>query len=95
MRFENAIKCASISVCLVLTGCTWVTEQVVDNKAGFPATEIASDMKKTSDEYEEEQHRERVEELSRDYEEFLRSQEALSDSEETAEQSVIIKRERD
>ena len=52
-------------------------------------------MKKTSDEYEEERHRERVEELSKDYEEFLRSQETLSDSEETAEQSVIIKRDRD
>ncbi len=94
MRFRYALKFATISFCLVLTGCTWLTEQVVDHKAGFPASEIASDVKKTSDEYEEEKHRERVEELSRDYEEFLRSQETLGDSEDTAQQSVIIKRER-
>ena len=77
---------------LMMGGCAWAAEQVVDNAAGFPATELATDVKKTSDEYEEEKHEERVEELNEDYDEFLRSKEAVNDSEETEEQSVVIKR---
>lgn len=48
------------------TGCApWVND----------AIHLAEDVKKTSDEYKQEKHEERVEELNREYEEFLRSQE--------------------
>ena len=75
---------------LMLGGCVWVAEQVVDNAAGFPATELAADIKKTSDDYEEKKHEERVEGLNKEYDEFLRSKEAAVDSDEGAEQSVVI-----
>ena len=80
---------------LCSAGCAWVAEQVVDNAAGFPATEVASDIKKTSDEYEEEEHQKSVEELNEDYEEFLRTKEAVDNIEEKEGLSVVIIREQD
>ena len=96
MTATTRSKISLFSAFLLLSaGCVWVTEQVVDNAVGFPATEVASDVKRASDEYEEEKHQERVEELNEDYEEFLRSKDAVNDCEKTDEQSVVITQKRD
>ena len=57
--------------------------------------DLVSDVRKTSAEIKEEKHEESVEELNKEYEEFLRSREAADDNQETAEQSIVIRRERD
>jgi len=63
---------------------------IVDSAAGLPASHVISDVKKTSDEYGEEKHEERVDELSREYEEFLRSREAGEADQESEGRSVVI-----
>ena len=78
---------------LALAGCGWMGKSVVDQAAGFPASNVITDVKATSDEYEQEKHEERVEELSKEYEEFLRSRDKAGTAEEAAERSVIIRQE--
>ena len=68
----------------LLSGCApWVND----------AIDLAQDVKKTSDEYEQEKHEERVEELNREYEEFLQSQGEVETDKEEAEQSIVIMKE--
>ena len=65
----------------LLSGCApWVND----------AIDLAQDVKKTSDEYEQEKHEERVEELNREYEEFLKSTGKPGTDDEESEQSIVI-----
>ena len=77
--------------CLLFVSCATVRDSVVDHVAGFPASQVISDVKSTSDENEKELQEERVEELNQEYEEFLRSRET-DDARPESKQSVIIKR---
>ena len=61
---------------LLLAGCSVVRDWIVDDAAGFPASDLIEDVRSTLSEYEEEQHEQRVEELNSEYEEFVRSKEA-------------------
>ncbi len=54
------------------------------------ALRVAQDAKNTSDEYDQEIHEERVEELNREYDEFLQSQGQVGTDEDEAEQSIMI-----
>ncbi len=93
MNMNTAFKALFGLSFFFLASCSWTRDQVVDHAAGFPASHVISDVKSTSDEYKQEKHEERVEELNSDYEAFLRSQETVAAGEEAAEQSVIIKQE--
>ena len=78
------------SICLaglLLSSCSWI----VDEAAGFPASHVISGVKETSSEIKEEKHNERVEELNREYEEFLRSRDAPPGNQAEKEQSIVIK----
>ena len=88
-------KALAVSSLLVLAGCGWMAEQALDHAAGFPASDVILDVKETSDEYEQEKHEERVEELNKDYEEFLRSRDAVGTEDEATEQSVVIQQQND
>ena len=93
MEARATFNISFLSICvLTLGGCAGVAEHVVDNAAGFPATDLATDVKKTSDEYEQEKHEERVEELNQEYEEFMRSQGKPVTDDEESEQSIVIKK---
>ena len=66
---------------VVLSGCApWVND----------AIHLGRDVKKTSDEYKQEQHEERVEELNQEYEDFLGSPEKPETDDEDSEQSIVI-----
>jgi len=68
----------------LLSGCApWVNDVI----------HLAEDVKETSDEYEQEKHEERVEELNREYEEFLESQGEFETDKDEAEQSIVIMKE--
>lgn len=65
----------------VLSGCApWVNDAIY----------LAEDVKNASDEYEQEQHEERVEEFNQEYEEYLRSKDEPGTNDEEAEQSIVI-----
>ena len=65
----------------LLSGCApWVND----------AIHLAEDVKKTSDEYKQEKHEERVEELNQEYEEFLKSPGKPGTDDEESEQSIVI-----
>lgn len=89
------LKATIFSSLFLLAGCGWMGGQVLDNVAGMPASDVISDVKKTSGEYGQEKHEERVEELNREYEEFLRSRDTFGTEEEEAEQSVVIQQPND
>ncbi len=74
-----AATLAGLSIVL-LSGCTGL----------FEAVYVAQDMKETSDEYEQEQHEERVDELNEEYEEFLKSQDKAGSDDEESGQSIVI-----
>ena len=73
--------------CVSLVGCSVVRDSVVDQAAGFPASHVISDVASTSSEYREERRQERVDELDREYQEFIRSRET---GEAPAEQQSIM-----
>ena len=79
--------------CICFVSCAALRDPVVDSVAGFPASALISDVKSAVDEHEEEKQKERVDELSQEYEEFLRSQETDEAQQEETKQSVVIKRE--
>ncbi len=54
------------------------------------AIHLARDVKNTSDEYKQEKHEERVEELDQEYKEFLKSQGKPGTDDEEPEQSIVI-----
>ncbi|MEO1407274.1 MAG: hypothetical protein AAFV54_12410, partial [Pseudomonadota bacterium] len=65
--FLSPRSVAAAVLVLASTGCTWVTEQVVDNVVGVPASDLVRDVKKTADEYDEDSQQQRTDELQRDY----------------------------
>jgi len=65
---------------ILLSGCIGLFESVY----------VARDAKKTSDEYEQEKHEERVEDLNKEYEEFVKSQGEAGADDEESEQSIVI-----
>ena len=77
--------------CLVLAGCAWMRDAVIDQAAGFPASHVISDIKSTSEEYDREKQEERVEELNKEYTEFSRVRESAGNQEQESKQSVVIK----
>ena len=82
MDMNKRIAAATLSglSIFLLSGCTGL----------FEAAHVARDVKKTSDEYEQEKHEERVEDLDKEYEAFVKSQgEAGTDNDES-EQSIVI-----
>ena len=81
--------------CMLLASCAGLRDSAVDQAAGFPASVVISDVTSTSKEYAEEKHQERAEELSNEYEEFLRSQEDSDVREEEQQRSVVMKRKDD
>ncbi len=72
-----------------LTGCVGLAESFIDHKADFPATHVAKDFKKATDEHSDDRQQERVDELSADYDAFLQSQDTDNDARE--KRSVILK----
>jgi len=84
-----------VSGLLGLAGCGWMAGGVLDQVAGIPVSDVISDVKTTSDEYAQEKHEERVDELSQDYEEFLRSRDTIEGAEKEAEQSIVIQQQND
>ena len=50
---------------------------------------LAGDMKDTVDEYNQEQHEERVEELNKEYEEFLKSKDKSETNDDESGQSIM------
>jgi hypothetical protein len=81
MDMNKRITAATLSglSLVLLTGC-----------AELSAMYVARDMKKASDEHEQEKHEERVEELNKEYEEFLKSQGKAGTDDEESEQSIVI-----
>lgn len=90
MRIRIVLKTAIVSGALLFAGCGWMGSELIDHAAGIPVSDVISDVKETSGEYGQEKHEERVEELSREYEEFLRSRDTVVTQEEAIEQSVVI-----
>ena len=90
-------KATSVLLLLVTAsfaiGCAGLRDGIVDSAAGFPASDLAKDVKRTSDEYNQQRRDENAEELSREYEEFLRSQEGDTDDEPP--RSVVITKDDD
>lgn len=80
----------SIALLSLLTGCGWVAANVADNVAGVPISDVATDVKSTSDEYRDEKKQERVQELSDDYEEFLRSKETPGEPGDDEQKSILV-----
>ena len=82
MGINKPIAAATLTALSVvlLSGCTGVLE----------AAYVARDMKKTSDEYEQEKQEERVDKLNKDYEEFLTSQGKVGGEDETSDQPIVI-----
>ena len=74
-----AFAISALSVVL-LSGCA----------ALFDGMYLARDVKKTSDEYRQEKHEERVDELNTEYQEFLESQGRAESDDKESEQSVVI-----
>lgn len=63
-----------------LSGCApWVND----------AIHLAEDVKKTSAEYKQEKHKERVEELDTEYEKFLQSQGKPEPDDNESEESIV------
>ncbi|MGB5335223.1 MAG: hypothetical protein WBN07_06360 [Woeseiaceae bacterium] len=79
----------------LLASCAWMRDSIVDQAAGFPASHVISDVKSASDEYQQEKHDARVDELNSEYEEFLRSRETVGMEDEAEKRSVVIKQEND
>jgi hypothetical protein len=85
----------TILVCLIvliLSGCSIVRDWIVDDAAGLPVSDLIEDVRSSSSEYEEEQHEKRVEELSSEYEDFVRSKEA--GEVQTTEPVSLVKKKR-
>ena len=95
MRFGIVLKTAIVSGPLLLAGCGWMGGALIDNAAGIPVSDMISDVKETADEYGQEKQEERVDELSREYEEFLRSRDTVVTQENATEQSVVIQQQDD
>ena len=87
MKVRTAFNVTVCLACVLLVGCSWA----VDQAAGFPASHVIKDVKKTSVEIKEEEHQERVEEIDKEFAEYLRSRDTADDSQEEAEESVVIK----
>ena len=78
-----------MAVCLfsvLLFGCAFVVDSVAD----FPVSEVVSDVASTTSEYRKEKQEQRVDELSEDYEEFVRSQPGGSVQSEASTQSILV-----
>lgn len=95
MRMKSAFKALFGLSFFLLASCAWMRDQVVDSVAGFPASDVISDVKSTSDEYEQEKHEERVEKFNKEHEELLRARATVGTEEQETEQSVIIKKKKD
>lgn len=89
MKMRMAFNCLVFLILSVLAGCAWV-RNVVDQAAGFPVLHVFSDVKNTANEIQEEKQEERVEELSAEYEEFVRTRDAVGVPQDTPEKSVLI-----
>jgi hypothetical protein len=85
IRFLRVLACLSIAG---LAGCAVVQDTIISSMLGFPASHAVRDIHATSREYGEEQHKKRVEELSRDYEAFVRSRKAC-DVNSTNRMSIV------
>ena len=80
---NNRIAAAALSglSIVMLNGCApWVNDVI----------HLGQDVKKTSDEYVQEKHEERVEDLNQEYEEFLKSPSKTETDDEEAKQSIVI-----
>jgi hypothetical protein len=91
MKVPRLLGVPACLALLLMASCETVRDSAIDQAAGFPASSLIHDVKETSDAYDEQKQNESVEELSREYEEFLRSRGAGDEKKQTAEQSVIIK----
>lgn len=82
MNMNKRIAAATVSALSIVlfSGCTGLLE----------AAYVARDMKKASNEYEREQHEERVARLNRDYEEFRNSQDKVEGDDEASGQSIVM-----
>ena len=82
MSMNKRIAAATVSALSIVlfSGCTGILE----------AAYVARDMKKASNEYEQEQHEERVDKLNRDYEEFRNSQDKVEGDDEAPDRSIVM-----
>ncbi len=86
-----AVGLIGLSMAL-LTSCAGLRVTFIERPGGYPASQAARDRELMSEEYErkkQEKHEERVDELSRAYEEFLKSQGTIVPPAEEAEQSAV------
>ena len=65
---------------VLMSGCTGLSVAIY----------LTRDVKETSDEYEQEKHEERVDQLNKEYEEFLKSQDAAGGDDAESDQSIVI-----
>jgi len=77
-------------VLVLLGGCAGLRDSVIDQAAGFPASHVISGVRETSAEYKEEQHQERAEALSSEYEAFLKEKEAADKAQEDNSRSIML-----
>lgn len=94
-RIKMIFRAIVVAGFLSVAGCGWMAGGVLDQVAGIPVSNVISDVKTTSDEYAQEKHEERVDELSREYEEFLRSRDTIEGAEKETEQSIVIQQQID
>jgi hypothetical protein len=95
MKLTRLLSVPACLALLLLAGCASVRDSVIDQAAGAPASSLIEDVRKTSGDHDAQRQDERVDELSGEYEEFLRSRDAGDGKKETPEQSVIIERNSD
>ena len=90
MRRRTAFTALVCSTCFALPGCAWVGG-VLDEVTGLPVFHVFSDIKDTAEEIGEEEQAERVEELSAEYEEFVRARDAQEAEQDTSDRSVMFR----
>ena len=92
MHRRIAIGLVSLTMLTLAAGCSWrdVRDFAVDQTAPPHTSSLIRDVERTAEEISDEEQAQRVEELSAEYEEFLRESNADSDDEEDEERSIIM-----
>ena len=92
MRRRIAIGLVSLIALTLAAGCSWrdVRDLAVDATAPPNTSDLIRSVEHTAEEISDEEQAQRVEELSAEYEEFLRESNADSDDEEDEERSIIM-----
>lgn len=87
-----AIGLVSLAALTLITGCSWrdVRDFAVDQTAPTHTSDLIRDVERTAEDIAAEEQAERVEELSAEYEEFLRESRDVPEDDADEERSVIM-----